>query len=99
MASASCRTTALGDRISHLMQILFLLAASFLFTHCGEKQKTAYTPVTRTQLEEFTQDPVRQHAPAFSPDGQWILFSSLRSGNEDLWKKPVAGGEARQLAF
>jgi tricorn protease len=37
--------------------------------------------------------------PRFSPDGQWIAFSSDRMGNYDLWLIPVKGGQARQLTF
>jgi len=32
-----------------------------------------------------------------SPDGQWLLFSSDRSGNQDLWMIPAGGGEIQQI--
>ena len=32
-----------------------------------------------------------------SPDGQWIGFDSDRSGNQDIYKVPVAGGQPQQL--
>lgn len=32
-----------------------------------------------------------------SPDGQWLAFDSNRSGNQDIYKMPVAGGEYEQL--
>lgn len=35
--------------------------------------------------------------PAWSRDGQWLYFSSNRSGESQLWKQPVAGGPAVQL--
>jgi len=35
--------------------------------------------------------------PTFSPDGQWMLFSSNRGGNLDLWKMSVATGALRRL--
>jgi len=37
--------------------------------------------------------------PRFSPDGQWIAFSSDRMGNNDIWMTPVVGGEPQQLTF
>lgn len=35
--------------------------------------------------------------PAWSADGLWIYFMSNRSGDFQLWKMPVAGGESVQL--
>src|SRR5258708_4376385 len=37
--------------------------------------------------------------PRFSPDGQWIAFSSNRYGNYDVFVIPAEGGRARQLTF
>jgi Tol biopolymer transport system component len=33
----------------------------------------------------------------YSPDGRWILFTSDRSGNLDLWMVSTASGELRQI--
>src|SRR5438132_1557879 len=35
--------------------------------------------------------------PRFSPDGQWIAFTSNRTGNNDVFVVPAAGGEPKQL--
>jgi tricorn protease len=35
--------------------------------------------------------------PRFSPDGEEIAFISNRSGNQDVWVIPAAGGSARQV--
>jgi hypothetical protein len=37
--------------------------------------------------------------PRFSPDGQWIAFTSNRMGNNDIFVVPVTGGEPRQLTW
>ncbi len=37
--------------------------------------------------------------PLFSPDGQWIAFSSKRGGNWDIYAIPADGGTARQLTW
>jgi Tol biopolymer transport system component len=35
--------------------------------------------------------------PTFSRDGQWIYFSSTRTGTPLIWKMPAGGGEAVQV--
>ena len=32
-----------------------------------------------------------------SPDGRWIAFDSDRSGNQDIYRRPLAGGEVERL--
>jgi tricorn protease len=48
--------------------------------------------------------PVTMHqahdtAPVFSPDGQWIAFSSNRHGSYDVFVVPVQGGKPKRLTF
>jgi len=35
--------------------------------------------------------------PVFSPDGEWVMFSSNRSGNLELWKVSTTSGAIRRL--
>jgi Tol biopolymer transport system component len=35
--------------------------------------------------------------PSFSMDGKWIYFRSNRSGKDEIWKMPRAGGEVMQV--
>lgn len=47
---------------------------------------------------------VTQHAdldayPIWSPDGQWIAFSSMRNSNWDIFVVPATGGAPRQMTF
>ena len=37
--------------------------------------------------------------PLFSPDGQWVAFSSKRTGNWDIFIVPAEGGPARQVTW
>jgi TolB protein len=37
--------------------------------------------------------------PAWSPDGQFIVFVSNREGSSDLWAIPVLGGDATRLTW
>jgi len=37
--------------------------------------------------------------PTFSPDGQWIAFTSDRGGSPQIYKMPAGGGAAQRLTF
>src|SRR5580700_12243104 len=50
-------------------------------------------------VQRLTVNKARDQYPRFSPDGQWIAFSSNREGNYDVFVVPVTGGEPRQLTF
>ena len=39
----------------------------------------------------------KDSSPKWSPDGQWVLFQSTRSGSSQLWVINPFGGEATQL--
>ena len=45
----------------------------------------------------FTRGEHSAGSPAFSPDGQWLAFSTARSDKTQIWVIPMAGGEARQV--
>jgi tricorn protease len=47
----------------------------------------------------LTDNQARDIYPRFSPDGNWIAFSSNREGNYDVYVIPAAGGKPRQLTF
>lgn len=36
-------------------------------------------------------------SPSWSPDGSWVVYSSFRDGNYDLWKRPIDGGSEVRL--
>lgn len=44
-------------------------------------------------LRQLTQAPGDDVLPVWSRDGRWIYFASDRTGNWQIWKVPVAGGE------
>ncbi|HET7453108.1 MAG TPA: hypothetical protein VFL12_10225, partial [Thermoanaerobaculia bacterium] len=45
----------------------------------------------------LTQGSATDRQPAYSPDGKWVVFSSSRGGNLDLWKISTETGQLRQL--
>ncbi|HWC99041.1 MAG TPA: S41 family peptidase [Candidatus Sulfopaludibacter sp.] len=52
-----------------------------------------------SDVHRITVNRARDQYPRFSPDGQWIAFSSSRDGNYDVYVVPAAGGEPKQLTF
>ena len=49
--------------------------------------------------QRITDNEAREIYPRFSPDGNWIAFSSNRDGNYDVFVVPATGGKPRQLTF
>jgi len=46
----------------------------------------------------LTTDPAEDNnIPSWSRDGNWMYFTSLRSGRRQVWKAPAGGGEAVQV--
>ena len=56
------------------------------------KDKTGSTP-----SHWLTRGNSRDRQPVYSPDGEWILFSSNRSGNQDLWEVSTKTGALRRI--
>jgi tricorn protease len=48
---------------------------------------------------QLTRHEKHDYNPVFSPDGQWIAFSSNRHGQYDVFVVPVKGGRANRLTF
>jgi TolB protein len=45
----------------------------------------------------LTRMPTEEIEPAFSPDGRWVLFSSDRTGNKDVFVMRPDGSGVRNL--
>jgi dipeptidyl aminopeptidase/acylaminoacyl peptidase len=67
--------------------LLVIIAGAFSVTSAGPTD----------WLWQVTTDPADDASPAWSPDGTTLAFSSIRSGNLDIWTIPAAGGTATQI--
>ncbi|MDH7568200.1 MAG: S41 family peptidase [Armatimonadota bacterium] len=56
-------------------------------------------PSTGGRAYRLTDHVETETNPLFSPDGEWVAFSSLRNGNYDIYVVPTAGGSPRQITF
>jgi len=61
-----------------------------------------YRPFLEPKFKEhqtLTHHPKDDFDPAISPDGNWLVFTSNRLGNRDLWIKSVNGGQTFQITM
>jgi TolB protein len=81
-----------GDKIAHT----FILADGgrlrheLVILHISE-------PDRPWQVVEGASSQVDRRLPAWSPDGEWLVFVSGRDGNAGLYLVPAAGGPAMKL--
>jgi Tol biopolymer transport system component/serine/threonine protein kinase len=54
-------------------------------------------PASAAQARPITTGNQAIEAVAVSPDGNWLAFDSDRSGNQDIYKVPISGGDPIQL--
>ena len=54
-------------------------------------------PVSVDRATQVTTGNQTVESMAVSPDGRWLYFDSDRSGNMDLYRMPLAGGEPQQV--
>jgi Tol biopolymer transport system component len=56
-------------------------------------------PVEGGKRRHLTTHGVVDVEPAWSPDGRWVYFASVRSGSLALWRVAAAGGEPTRLTL
>jgi Tol biopolymer transport system component/serine/threonine protein kinase len=54
-------------------------------------------PISDTGVRPVTMGNQAIEGIDVSPDGLWLVFDSNRSGNQDIYKMPIEGGEPQQL--
>jgi serine/threonine protein kinase/dipeptidyl aminopeptidase/acylaminoacyl peptidase len=64
------------------------------------RQNLREVPIGARSIGEgrwLTQGLATDRQPVYSPDGQWVMFSSNRGGTLDLWEVSTATGELRRV--
>jgi Tol biopolymer transport system component len=71
------------------------LVEAIVYTSLGPPNWEIYLfDGTKAEPRRLTDDPARDYNAVFSPDGRWVVYTSERAGNADLYALDVeAGGE------
>jgi serine/threonine protein kinase/tricorn protease-like protein len=89
--------------------LLFLPFETFVLEVGADARVVAESRSTRENLAEvklgvrgaatrwLTRGTAADRQPVFSPDGEWLAFSSNRSGNLDVWEMSLKTGALRRL--
>ena len=83
-----------------MKRLAFLIAAVAVIQPSfsrGQDLPPSISPNKPLDIVRYTTHPDSDEGAVWSPDGKWTAFISSRSGNDDIWIKPVAGGDARQV--
>jgi dipeptidyl aminopeptidase/acylaminoacyl peptidase len=80
-------------------RVAFVLREAVMEPEVSEFRRQIWVvPATGGTPRQFTRGEHSASAPAFSPDGRFLAFSSDRSGSNQIWVMPLDGGEARQVS-
>ena len=89
-----------GKIVSHKRLVIIALAALVALATAvlavaliSRKSPDDSTAPQQRKLWQLTFDPGLESEPSWSPDGRMIAYSSDRSGNFDIWVRPVGEGD------
>ena len=77
--------------------------AAFVLTSYDKVQNTASSNIYLLEIKggavrQLTSAPKANNSPRWTPDGKSLFFISTRDGESQIWKTPVAGGEASKVS-
>jgi Tol biopolymer transport system component/class 3 adenylate cyclase len=70
---------------------------AFFFQQMGPKGDLWVIAAAGGEPRRLTTDRADAGSPAWSADGEWIVFSSSRAGSRTLWRVPASGGEPQPV--
>jgi serine/threonine protein kinase len=88
--------TIRGNRMAYVHWALEHSIWQLTLHRTGDAQTPEISASPAIQLIAST---MREDTPQFSPDGEWITFSSDRAGSTDIWVGRSDGSDLRRLTF
>jgi Tol biopolymer transport system component len=89
-------TTVEGDNVMHCS--LSPDGSRVAFASKATGNSNIWTQnIDGSNLRQLTSGEAADFWPVWSPDGQWIVFGSLRGGQYETWRAPAEGGPAEKI--
>jgi len=85
----------LGLAVGLVAMVVMIVAVAYLASLVRNRFQAAQ-PALRP-LRRLTFDPGLQSEPTWSPNNDFIAYSSDRGGNFDIWVQPISGGNPVQV--
>jgi Tol biopolymer transport system component len=96
IADARQITFVPGDAIAHSSLSPDALRVAFVSTATGNSDVWVQN-VDGTDLRQLTNDAAADSWPVWSPDGQWLAYTTLGGGQVETRRVPASGGTAEKL--
>lgn len=79
----------------NVLEMSFLPNGSLIFAADAAGHISLYVTNTEGHIQPLNIDEARY--PSVSPDGRWLAYSKLQSGNWNLWLRNLSDGQANRL--
>ena len=96
LALAALPAAALHAQETRLLREPTLGPTQVVFAHGGDLWSVARDG---GEARRLTSTPAVESEPHFSPDGEWIAFTSTRGGGPAVYVMPAQGGDPRRLTW
>ena len=85
-----------GDAVAHSSLAPDGTRVAFVSTATGNSDVSVQN-VDGSDLRQLTNDAAADSWPVWSPDGRWLVYTSLRDGQQETWRIPTTKGTAEKI--
>jgi Tol biopolymer transport system component/DNA-binding winged helix-turn-helix (wHTH) protein len=97
MPQAAARPAVIGGTTFAAVALMLSLLVVAAISYLPLERRRSPDRAPERVLRQFTYHSGLQREPTWSPDGQWIAYTSDRAGNSDIWVQALADPNPTQI--